>query len=1006
VAYDAFISYSHQGSATVAPALRTGLERLARKWTSRRALNVFLDESDLSATPSLWGTITAALDEARYLVVLGSRAAVSSEWVGKEIDYFTARHGAEHVIVALLDGSCEWDDATGAFSTTRASAIPAALRAAITQEPLWVDLSWVSDDMTLDLHNPRFRACVAEIAAPIHGVPLDELDAADLREHRRQRRARAIATTGLALLAVLATVGGVVAVKNSRRADANAATAVHNADVAAQNAKLAGQNAATAKTNEDKAVAASTLADARRLAAQSELLAGEHTDLAALLSLESLRLKPGTSDGTESLARVMTEPISATTIDTGTTTTSVAADGGTILTAYADGSVSKQSGSTRVDGAFGRGLSGPVALALSNDGTTLLERSDTDLQVVRLAPTGARVLFRSSAAPSGCKVKPAIDARGDRMAVATRDGIAVFGAHGTGRRIPLGLVPTPSLCDLGTSVAAVAISADGSRIAAAYGYPSSVSVWRTSDSVLLSSFTSPDVVRAVAFSRDGRFLLSGGESGLLRRWDIALGVDGEPLPAAIECSLANCAGDNWIFDLVVSPDGRRVIAATGSGVRVWAIARNGSAVKEVPPVALAGSKQLDQVTWDGSDVVLGRASDEHVLHRWEFQLPHVVQANAHSQATFVMAATRRDAQVASGAMDGSIVVHDVKKGTNVHLVQPNFIVGMAFDPSGRYLVAASWGPPPTLRMWDLQADPATFVDLHITDVFGVSFLPDGSLVVSIVDGNLLGVSAKVSGGGGTGRVEIWNVHSVKKLATIFEGDPALALATSADGSKIGFTTVGDGGTLQDGVAHFGHVFVVDRSGRSVTRQLRSTSILPLGIAFSPDGRRLASAGENGVVEIFDLADGGRAVEASGHLGLVAGLAFSSDNSVLVSTGAGDATIRFWDSTTGAPLGEPLDVNELSNTSNSVFGVVIAKDTIWIGAGDGGLSIRRRMPDIKVGTHGDVLELPSPDTWKRQACERAGRNLAADEWKTYISSTTPPQFICPAYPIVSGSGSPG
>jgi WD40 repeat protein len=1005
VAYDAFISYSHQGSATVAPALRTGLERLARKWTSRRALNVFLDESDLSATPSLWGTITAALDEARYLVVLGSPAAASSKWVGKEIEYFTARHGAEGVIVALLDGSCEWDDATGAFSTTRASAIPAALRAAITQEPLWVDLSWVSDDMTLDLHNPRFRACVAEIAAPIHGVPLDELDAADLREHRRQRRARVVATTALALLAVVAMLGGLVAVRNSRRADANAATAVHNAELAGQNAELAGQNAKKAKTNEDAAVAASKRADARRLAAQSELLAGDRTDLAALLSLESLRLEPGTAEGTESLARAMTEPISTTTIDTWTTNTSIAAHGGTILMGHTDGSVSKQFGSTRVDTAFGRGLSGPVALALSNDGTTLLERSDTDLEVVRLAPAGARVLFRSPVKRSGCGRPAAIGPKGERMVVATGEGLEVFGADGSGRyTVALGLSPVPSICDLRSSVASLAMSTDGSKFAAAYGFgPTVVAVWRTSDGTLVNSFLSTDVVHAVAFSRDGSHLLSGGESGRVERWDIAHGGDTEALPAATECSRANCAGDNWIFDLVVSPDGHRVVAATRSGVRVWAIAPDGSTT--APAVALAGTKQLDQVAWDGPDIVLGRAIDENLLHRWAFHVPRVVRSNAHSKVAFAMAASRNGARVASGGFDGSIVVHDVKKGTDVILHQPGFVVGLAFDPTGRYLVASSWVPS-TLRMWDLKARPATFVELPIADVFGVSFLPDGSLVVAVVDGNYTGATNEVSGLGGDGRVEIWDVHSVKKLATVFDGVPALALATSADGSKIGFTTVGDGGTLRDGVAHDANVVVVDRSGRRLTGPLLSKSILPLALAFSPDGRRLAAAGETATIEIFDLTDGGRDVEASGHLGLVAGLAFSSDSSVLVSTGAGDATIRFWDPTTGAPLGQPLAVNELSNTSDSMFEVVITKDTIWIGAGDGGLSIVQRAPKLDTGTHGEVLELPSPDTWKRQACERAGRNLTVDEWKAYISPSTPPQFTCPAYPIVRGSGSPG
>src|SRR5262245_65690 len=72
MAYDAFISYSHSADGQLAPAVQSGLQRLARPWYRRRALRVFRDETGLSVNPHLWGSIERAMDESRYFVLLAS----------------------------------------------------------------------------------------------------------------------------------------------------------------------------------------------------------------------------------------------------------------------------------------------------------------------------------------------------------------------------------------------------------------------------------------------------------------------------------------------------------------------------------------------------------------------------------------------------------------------------------------------------------------------------------------------------------------------------------------------------------------------------------------------------------------------------------------------------------------------------------------------------------------------------------------------------------------------
>ena len=77
-----------------------------------------------------------------------------------------------------------------------------------TSEPRHLDLVWAQSQDDLDLRNTRFRDAVADLAAPIHGIPKDELESEDVRQHRKALRLRRGSVAALLLLVVGLGIAG------------------------------------------------------------------------------------------------------------------------------------------------------------------------------------------------------------------------------------------------------------------------------------------------------------------------------------------------------------------------------------------------------------------------------------------------------------------------------------------------------------------------------------------------------------------------------------------------------------------------------------------------------------------------------------------------------------------------------------------------------------------------------------------------------------------------------
>lgn len=86
----------------------------------------------------------------------------------------------------------------------------------------------------------------------------------------------------------------------------------------------------------------------------------------------------------------------------------------------------------------------------------------------------------------------------------------------------------------------------------------------------------------------------------------------------------------------------------------------------------------------------------------------------------------------------------------------------------------------------------------------------------------------------------------------------------------------------------------DASTGDVDREFRAGSVTVMNVVFSPDGKTLATSGEDATIRLFDTeaTTGALQLVLRGHDFLVSGLDFSPDGKRLASA-APDGLVRVW-----------------------------------------------------------------------------------------------------------------
>jgi WD40 repeat protein len=401
-------------------------------------------------------------------------------------------------------------------------------------------------------------------------------------------------------------------------------------------------------------------------------------------------------------------------------------------------------------------------------------------------------------------------------------------------------------------------------------------------------------VSALAFSRDGKWLVTGGKEPhrILYSVEIAPGLD---KPVKEQSSIENpkdytvrlwdlekwqlhrtlTGHDGDVTSVDFSPDGTIFVSASKDNtVRLWGVPDG-----EAKGVLKGHKHGVNDVAFSPDGQVLASGSDDETVRLWNGNTGEPVEVFRGHESP---------------------------------------VICVAFSPDGKILASGSGtdsGGEAMLRLWDATTHrPLSEPGWHSLDITKIAFSPDGRRLA-------LAESPETYDERG-GLVRLLDVVTMKTVAVLKGHSSVIAgLAFSPDGKTLASCC------LQDQMVRLWDA--VDGADRGILEG----HVPGAGcVAFSPDETVIATGSEDGKVHLWDRSTGAPLHVLEGHKGHVETLAFSPDG-ILLASGGWDG-LRLWDMRTRKPYGTTFRYDA------KVTGLAFNPDgtTLTIGGNDRGFLI--------------------------------------------------------------------
>lgn len=269
---------------------------------------------------------------------------------------------------------------------------------------------------------------------------------------------------------------------------------------------------------------------------------------------------------------------------------------------------------------------------------------------------------------------------------------------------------------------------------------------------------------------------------------------------------------------------------------------------------------------------LASASDHKIVKLWDLNTKKVLASlSGHSQAVKSVAFSPDGKILATASDDKTIKLWQIETLEEICtlLGHSHAVKSVAFSPDGEILASGSWDK--TIKLWDVNTGTEICtITGHQLQVNSVAFSPQGKLLASASYDRT---------------IRLWQIPALESSHKEFQNRPCYSLL----------------GTLS------GHAWAV------------------LTVAFSPDGKILATGSDDNTIKLWEVNTGQLICTLVGHSWSVVAVAFTADGGTLLSASC-DKTVKLWRVSTAE------EVVTLSGHVDSVSAVAVSKVRQLIASG--------------------------------------------------------------------------